>query len=46
MIVFDNWRLLHGRGAFQGKRKMAGAYINREDYLSSLKKYDLIKYYA
>jgi len=37
MLIFDNWRLLHGRGAFQGQRKMAGAYINREDYLSSLK---------
>jgi trimethyllysine dioxygenase len=37
MLVFDNWRLLHGRGAFKGKRKMTGAYINREDYLSSLK---------
>ena len=45
MIVFDNWRVLHGRGAFQGKRKMAGAYINREDYLSSLREHDLAKCY-
>ena len=35
MIVFDNWRMLHGRGKFTGSRKMAGCYINREDYLSS-----------
>ena len=46
MIVFDNWRVLHGRGAFQGKRKMAGAYINREDYLSSLKTHNIVKYHA
>ena len=24
--VFDNWRLLHGRGAFTGIRRMAGGY--------------------
>ena len=41
MLVFDNWRLLHGRGAFEGKRKMAGAYINREDFVSALRKHDL-----
>ena len=41
MLIFDNWRLLHGRGAFEGKRKMAGAYINREDFVSALRKHDL-----
>jgi trimethyllysine dioxygenase len=34
MLVFDNWRVLHGRGAFQGRRKMAGAYLNHEDFES------------
>jgi len=42
MLVFDNWRLLHGRGAFHGKRRMAGAYLNREDYLSALREHNLI----
>jgi len=37
MLVFDNWRILHGRGAFQGRRKMAGAYVNREDYESRVR---------
>ena len=37
MLVFDNWRVLHGRGAFCGKRKMAGAYINREDFESAVR---------
>ena len=37
MLVFDNWRVLHGRGAFRGKRKMAGAYINREDFESAVR---------
>ena len=37
MLVFDNWRVLHGRGAFHGKRKMAGAYINREDFESAVR---------
>ena len=30
-IVFDNWRVLHGRTKYKGKRKIVGAYINRED---------------
>ena len=37
MIVFDNWRLLHGRTAYAGQRKMAGCYVNREDYESCLR---------
>ena len=35
--VFDNWRVLHGRSAFSGKRRMCGAYIGRDDYVSRLK---------
>ena len=38
MLVFDNWRVLHGRGAFSGRRKMAGAYINREDFESCVRR--------
>ena len=37
MLAFDNWRVLHGRGPFQGRRKMAGSYINREDYESAVR---------
>ena len=42
MLVFDNWRVLHGRGAFSGKRKMAGAYVNREDFESCVRSNGLI----
>ena len=35
MLIFDNWRLLHGRGAFNGSRKMAGCYLNKEDFDST-----------
>ncbi|MDB2324311.1 TauD/TfdA family dioxygenase [Alphaproteobacteria bacterium] len=37
MLVFDNWRVLHGRGPFEGRRKMAGSYLNREDYESAVR---------
>jgi trimethyllysine dioxygenase len=30
-LVFDNWRVLHGRTAFTGARRLCGAYVNRED---------------
>ena len=42
MLVFDNWRVLHGRGAFQGRRKMSGAYVNREDYESRVRTSGLV----
>jgi len=38
MLIFDNWRILHGRAAFRGHRKMAGCYLNREDFESSLRR--------
>ena len=41
MLVFDNWRVLHGRGPFQGRRKMAGAYVNREDFESAVRTHGL-----
>ncbi|UJR11285.1 hypothetical protein I4U23_015467 [Adineta vaga] len=36
-VIFDNWRVLHGRSAFSGYRRMCGGYINRDDYLSRLR---------
>ncbi|GAA5981328.1 hypothetical protein JCM11641_005285, partial [Rhodosporidiobolus odoratus] len=35
-IIFDNHRVLHGRAAFTGKRRLCGAYINGDDYRSRL----------
>jgi trimethyllysine dioxygenase len=37
MVIFDNWRLLHGRHAFTGQRHMVGSYLNREDFESRLR---------
>ena len=36
-LLFDNWRTLHGRHAYTGKRTMCGAYINHEDFESRLR---------
>ncbi|TKA64333.1 hypothetical protein B0A49_08291 [Cryomyces minteri] len=36
-LIFDNWRVLHGRSAFTGKRRMCGGYINRDDFVSRFK---------
>ncbi|KAF3892879.1 Trimethyllysine dioxygenase TmlH [Trichophyton interdigitale] len=33
-LIFDNWRILHGRSAFTGKRRMCGGYINHDDFIS------------
>jgi trimethyllysine dioxygenase len=29
--------VLHGRAAFQGERRLCGAYLNREDFESRLR---------
>ncbi|KAK2871686.1 hypothetical protein FQN49_002936 [Arthroderma sp. PD_2] len=39
-LIFDNWRILHGRSAFSGKRRMCGGYINHDDFIS---RYRLLK---
>ena len=37
MVMFDNWRLLHAREAYVGYRRLAGAYLNREDVEARLR---------
>lgn len=39
--VFDNWRMLHGRTAFSGKRRMCGGYIGRDDFISKYRMLNL-----
>ena len=36
-LLFDNWRTLHGRRAYQGVRWLCGAYLNKEDFESKLR---------
>ena len=36
-LLFDNWRVLHGRAAYEGKRRLCGAYLNHEDFESRLR---------
>ena len=36
VIIFDNFRLLHGRSEIDGFRTLATAYLSRDDYLSKL----------
>ncbi len=36
-MLFDNWRAMHGRAAYTGKRTMCGAYLNHEDFESKLR---------
>jgi trimethyllysine dioxygenase len=37
VLLFDNWRVLHGRAAYHGERRLCGAYLNREDFESRLR---------
>ena len=35
LLIFNNWRIIHGRSVFKGIRKISGCYINKEDFDSS-----------
>lgn len=35
-VIFDNWRILHGRTSFSGHRRVAGCYIGRDEWTSRL----------
>lgn len=37
VLLFDNWRLLHGRLAYSGERRMVNCYLNMEDFESRLR---------
>lgn len=37
-VMFDNWRALHARDAYQGYRRLCGAYLNKEDVESRLRR--------
>ena len=37
VLMFDNWRTLHGRREYRGDRWLCGAYLNKEDVESKLR---------
>jgi trimethyllysine dioxygenase len=37
VLLFDNWRVLHARDAYTGRRRLAGVYLNKEDVESRLR---------
>lgn len=34
VLLFDNWRLLHGRKIFSGQRNDVGCYVSRMEFMS------------
>ena len=34
VLFVDNWRVLHGRRSFDGKRVVSGCYLPRDDWRS------------
>ncbi|XP_017048842.1 trimethyllysine dioxygenase, mitochondrial [Drosophila ficusphila] len=43
IVLFDNWRVLHGRHAYTGSRTMSGSYIQRTDFLSKARVLGIIE---
>lgn len=34
IVIFDNWRVYHGRKGYSGLRTMTGCYVQRTDFMS------------
>ena len=41
-LLVDNWRVLHGRTAFTGRREICGCYLPRDDWLHKAQQMALI----
>lgn len=41
VLIFDNFRLLHGRSNVNGPRTLIQVYLSRDDYLSKLKVFNI-----
>ena len=43
MVLFvDNWRVMHGRAAFTGRRRVCGCYLPRDDWLSKARVFECL----
>ncbi|KAK6195214.1 hypothetical protein SNE40_000687 [Patella caerulea] len=42
VLLVDNWRILHGRSSFTGKRVVCGCYINRNDLSNAYRRHDVL----
>jgi len=42
VLFVDNWRVLHGRSAFSGKRQMGGCYLPRDDWIGRARTLSLL----
>ena len=40
-VIFDNWRVLHGRLGFEGKRRICGAYVGMDDFRAKCRSLDV-----
>lgn len=42
VMFFDNWRVLHGRAQFTGKRTLCGGYVSRTAFMSKARTLGII----
>jgi len=42
LLLVDNWRVLHGRTAFIGRRELCGCYMPRDDWLNKARQMELL----
>ena len=42
LLLVDNWRVLHGRTAFIGRRELCGCYLPRDDWLNKARQVALL----
>ena len=43
LVLFDNWRVLHARTAFEGRRTLNSLYVAEEEFSTALTKHGAIQ---
>lgn len=43
VCIFDNWRVLHGRALYTGRRRLVGCYVSRTHFTSVARNFNLIE---
>lgn len=43
VCIFNNWRVLHGRSTYSGRRRIVGCYISHTHFMSVARNFNLIE---
>lgn len=43
VCIFNNWRILHGRASYIGRRRLVGAYVSHTHFMSVARNFGIVE---